>query len=291
MGYGAGFADFLEGFGPAADLPYLGAVARLDRCWTEAHLAADAATLQAAWLAQQPPETLALLRLQPHPAARWQWCADHPAYSLWQRQRDGLAWDAALPWQGEGALLTRPHDAVQWAPLPHAGCALLDACAAGASFEDAATQALQADPAADLSRLVALLLQSGALRPRNPVELGENPMYTTHASTGTALAPQSGSRGLWNGLAERLEQLTPHSLIALAARLALAGIFWMSGRTKVEGVFTITDTTYLLFREEYKLPLVPRNGRRRWPPWPSMCSRCCWCWDSAHACRPWRCWA
>ena len=31
----------------------------------------------------------------------------------------------------------------------------------------------------------------------------------------------------------------------------------MSGRTKVEGVFTITDTTYLLFREEYKLPLIP----------------------------------
>ena len=72
--------------------------------------------------------------------------------------------DADLPWQGEGALLTRPYDAVQWAPLPHAGCALLDACAAGASFEDAAAQALQADPAADLSQLVALLLQSGALR-------------------------------------------------------------------------------------------------------------------------------
>ncbi len=60
--------------------------------------------------------------------------------------------------------LTRPHDAVQWAPLPHAGCALLDACAAGATFEDAAAQALQADPAADLPALVALLLHSGALR-------------------------------------------------------------------------------------------------------------------------------
>ena len=82
-------------------------------------------------------------------------------------------------------------------------------------------------------------------------------MHTTHVTTGTALAPHSGLRGLWIGLAERLEQLTPHSLIALAARFALAGIFWMSGRTKVEGAFTITDTTYLLFREEYKLPLFP----------------------------------
>ena len=82
-------------------------------------------------------------------------------------------------------------------------------------------------------------------------------MHTTHAPTGTALSHHSGLRGLWNGLAERLEQLTPHSLISLAARFALAGIFWMSGRTKVEGAFTITDTTYLLFREEYKLPLIP----------------------------------
>ena len=164
MGYGAGFAEFLEGFGPAANLPYLGAVARLDRCWTEAHLAADAPALQAAWLARQPPEALALLHLQPHPAARWQWCEDHPAYTLWQRQREQLQWDAHLPWHGEGALLTRPHDAVQWVPLSHAGCALLDACAAGATFEDAAAQALQADPAADLPALVALLLRSGALR-------------------------------------------------------------------------------------------------------------------------------
>ena len=82
-------------------------------------------------------------------------------------------------------------------------------------------------------------------------------MHTTHSPVGSAPASLPRVRGLWNGLAQRLEQCTPHGLIALAARLALAGIFWMSGRTKVEGWFTITDTTYLLFREEYKLPLIP----------------------------------
>ena len=168
MAYGAGFAEFLDHFAPASNLPYLGAVARLDRCWTESHLAADAPTLQAAWLARQLPQALAVLRLQPHPAVRWQWCSAHPAYSLWQHQREGLSWDSALPWQGEGALLTRPHDAVQWARLPRAGCVLLDACAAGATFEDAAAQALQAHPGADLPTLVALLLRTGALRPPEP---------------------------------------------------------------------------------------------------------------------------
>jgi len=67
-------------------------------------------------------------------------------------------------------------------------------------------------------------------------------MHTTHAPTGTALAPHSGCGGCGIGLAERLEQLTPHSLIALAARLALAGIFWMSGRTKVEGAYSRSPT-------------------------------------------------
>lgn len=54
-----------------------------------------------------------------------------------------------------------------------------------------------------------------------------------------------------------LERWIPHDLIALVARLGLAGIFWLSGRTKVEGLFSLTDTTFLLFREDYALPLVP----------------------------------
>jgi putative oxidoreductase len=82
-------------------------------------------------------------------------------------------------------------------------------------------------------------------------------MNTPHSSADAPANAGAGWRSLWHGLAGRLEQFTPHSLIALAARLALAGIFWMSGRTKVEGAFTITDSTYLLFREEYKVPLVP----------------------------------
>ncbi|MET0349888.1 MAG: DoxX family protein [Rhizobacter sp.] len=55
----------------------------------------------------------------------------------------------------------------------------------------------------------------------------------------------------------RLERWIPDDLIALVARLGIAGIFWLSGRTKVEGLFTLTDTTFLLFREDYALPLIP----------------------------------
>jgi putative oxidoreductase len=45
--------------------------------------------------------------------------------------------------------------------------------------------------------------------------------------------------------------------LLLLDRLAIAVIFFLSGRTKVEGWFTITDGTFDLFRSEYALPLVP----------------------------------
>lgn len=48
----------------------------------------------------------------------------------------------------------------------------------------------------------------------------------------------------------------PHWLIALLARFGLAGIFWRSGQTKVDG-WEITDSTFYLFEEEYALPLLP----------------------------------
>jgi len=61
----------------------------------------------------------------------------------------------------------------------------------------------------------------------------------------------------WNNLTDLLSRLIGHSLLALIARFSIAAIFFMSGRTKVSGFLTITDGTYELFRDEYKIPLVP----------------------------------
>ncbi len=54
----------------------------------------------------------------------------------------------------------------------------------------------------------------------------------------------------------RLANGIPHSLIALTARIAAGGVFWRSGQTKVEG-WSIRDATFYLFREEYRLPVIP----------------------------------
>ena len=48
----------------------------------------------------------------------------------------------------------------------------------------------------------------------------------------------------------------PYSVIAFASRFAVADVFWRSGQTKVNG-FSIREETFYLFREEYKVPLLP----------------------------------
>lgn len=73
----------------------------------------------------------------------------------------------------------------------------------------------------------------------------------------TTTAPVTGLRGAWNGVADRLTGLVSHGLLALAARIAVAAIFFLSGRTKVDGLLTVNDSAYSLFREEYKVPLLP----------------------------------
>jgi putative oxidoreductase len=60
---------------------------------------------------------------------------------------------------------------------------------------------------------------------------------------------------LYSSLTRFLGRLSP-SLLLLVSRLGIASVFFLSGRTKVEGLLTITDSTYSLFETEYKLPLV-----------------------------------
>jgi putative oxidoreductase len=79
-------------------------------------------------------------------------------------------------------------------------------------------------------------------------------MNTLSTSSSRALSGASWSLA---ALRARLERLISHDLIALTCRFSIAGVFWLSGRTKVEGWFTLTDTTFLLFRQDYALPLIP----------------------------------
>lgn len=63
-------------------------------------------------------------------------------------------------------------------------------------------------------------------------------------------------------LIRRLNQrfdLIPPDALALVLRIFPAMVFWQSGRTKVEGLFTFKDSTWFLFKEEFALPLIPSD--------------------------------
>lgn len=66
----------------------------------------------------------------------------------------------------------------------------------------------------------------------------------------------AGWRAPLSGASRLAGRLLPESLLLLVARLGVAAIFLLSGRTKVEGLLTITPSTYDLFREQYAVPLL-----------------------------------
>ena len=67
----------------------------------------------------------------------------------------------------------------------------------------------------------------------------------------------AGLKARWSTIADALTHRISDSILALTARIAIAAIFFMSGRTKVEGFLTIKDSAYTLFETEYRLPVVP----------------------------------
>src|SRR5688572_2123247 len=84
--YGASFPGFLARQPWTEELPYLADVARLDRLWIEAHLAADRVSLRPAGPISPGDPRFAGFQLTLHPATRFAWL-DTPAMTIWLAHR------------------------------------------------------------------------------------------------------------------------------------------------------------------------------------------------------------
>ena len=83
-----------------------------------------------------------------------------------------------------------------------------------------------------------------------------------------AFAAARSPRALYNRVADRLTAWIGHDLLALAARVGIGAVFWLSGRTKVEGWLTVSESAIALFADEYKLPLLsPELGAHQTCPY------------------------
>jgi hypothetical protein len=124
--YGDAFASFLEGYAPAAELPYLPDVARLEWAIDESSRAPDhdrAPEAVLAALSAAPPDRLPTLRLALAPSCRLV-ASNFPIYRIWQvNQPDYVGDDRVSLDEGAVALLLRrdwcaPTRAADAAALP-----------------------------------------------------------------------------------------------------------------------------------------------------------------------------
>ena len=170
--YGEGFADWLAHFPPAADTPYLAAMAHLDGMWWSSYFSADAALLTAAAFAGLTADTLSgkVGRLHPSGLAAF----DQTLASLWLAHQPPNPPPQAfeITDDAEWIVMARPGLEVHARRLDRAAYLFLAACAEGDSLLTAAERALAADADAQLPEIIAIGLELGVFARLNPSPQG-----------------------------------------------------------------------------------------------------------------------
>jgi hypothetical protein len=161
LDYGAGFPDFIGGFEPAATLPYLCDVARIERAWTEAYHAPEALPLDPASLAAIEADRYSDIRLRLHPSVHIV-RSELPALTIWRMNvGDGAPAPVDLAAGGEDVLIVRPMAEVEVRSMPPGGPEFVHALAEGVPVLTAMKAAITADPRFDLSANLSGLIGAG----------------------------------------------------------------------------------------------------------------------------------
>jgi hypothetical protein len=163
--YGAELPAFIERFGPAADIPCLADVARLEWARVAAWHGADATSLRPEDWSALSPDALARTSVVCHPAAAVLRLAS-PAVSVWAaHQADAATNSAELEAidisRGEECLVIRPQLEVEVLLLPPGGATFCERLLAGEPFGIAAGAAAASDTHFDLSANLALAMRPG----------------------------------------------------------------------------------------------------------------------------------
>ena len=162
LDYGADFPVFIDEFEPAARLPYLADVARIERAWIEAYHAANAEPVSADDLLVIDQSHLAEVRLAIHPSLRVTQ-SQLPALTIWRMNiAGGEPAPVDLEAGGEDTLIIRPGAEVMVRQLPMGAAALVTALSAGEPVVAATIAALEVTPSFDLQTVLAGLIEAGA---------------------------------------------------------------------------------------------------------------------------------
>jgi hypothetical protein len=157
--YGASFPAFIEGFTPAASLPYLGDVARLERAWVEAYHASESPVLEAGAL-MAAIAAGARASVVMHPSVRLVH-SPYPVVSIWEANTDPLAARVVHLSEGpESCVVARPYHDVEVYRLGSGGVTFLAALLRGEDLTSAAALAVTEADAFDLVFHLRLLVEA-----------------------------------------------------------------------------------------------------------------------------------
>jgi hypothetical protein len=163
LDYGAGFPHFIRQFEPAAVLPYLADVARIERAWTEAYHAPEASPIDPSAFNVIAPNELPAIRLELHTSLRIV-RSEFPALTIWQMNVDGgVPAPVDLNAGGEDVLVVRPQGDVEVRSIPKGSPEFIQSLADRKPLLAALEEALIANSRFDLSANLADLLRAGAL--------------------------------------------------------------------------------------------------------------------------------
>jgi len=156
--YGAGLPDFIAGYEPARDLPYLADVARLDWALSCAFHAPHVEGLGASQLAAIEADRLPSMTLSLTPGTALI-TSRFPLGRIWLASQPGAdAVPVDLDSGGTRLLVLRRPDDAAFVEMSRAEAAFVGALIEGRPIEAAAGTAFQADTAFDLSTVFARLL-------------------------------------------------------------------------------------------------------------------------------------
>jgi hypothetical protein len=162
LAYGDDLPEFAAAFEPAASLPFVPDVMRIEVARARAYHARDAGAITTADLAAVDASRFAGMRGTLHPAAGLL-RSSHPAATIWAMNSGGMDVGAIEPWAAEDVLITRPALQVSTIRLPAGGYTFLSALAEGRTVAAAAELAFAGAPTFELSSILAGLVASGAL--------------------------------------------------------------------------------------------------------------------------------
>jgi hypothetical protein len=166
INYGDEFASFISGFEPAASLPFLGDVARLEWAWLQAYHAADEDSISADVLAAIAQDKLDAVRVRLHPSLQLV-RSDFPVASIWSAHQipDGEERQntlRAIDGKQEYAMILRPAFDVNVHLITAPLWRLLHDLADGATL-GAAAMKLNEDQHADLGGMLGFIFGNGAV--------------------------------------------------------------------------------------------------------------------------------